>query len=604
MSYINRFREYVNLKIFSSKNVVLNTFRVLRLVVAFIALGLLIYSFGFPEQVEGRDIQIFFLKLIFGFYMLNFLVRFIYTFEPRKFFRRTWVEWSILLVILVEAVSELIADYPIVFSLIHTAGSEDLSHWYLLTLQLIMLMLLLVDLTRLGTFLDMVKLKASTLFMLTFMVLILSGTGLLMLPEMTVNGLGASWLEALFTSTSACCVTGLIVVDTATYFTFKGQMVIMVLIQLGGLNIISFATFFASFYSGGVGIRHQTMMQNFFSSESLLDAKGLFRRVITLSLGIEALGAVAIFSLWDPTLEFSSVYEKIYFSVFHSISAFNNAGFSTYTSGLENPATSVSFILHLAFAFLIYFGSIGFSTIEDTLSIKAMRKRMELPWKKLQPNTRVILYSSFVLMTLGTVAFYFLERNNVLGNQNFLESAITSLFTSVSGRTAGFSTVDFGAVSTATLLLFMFLMFIGAAPGSTGGGIKTTTFTLLFLSVYSTIRGKRNIELFRNKIGYGLLNRAFSIFTFFITFIFLFTFILAIIEPDKAMLDLMFEEVSAFATNGLSTGITADLSTGGKLILVISMYIGRVGPLTLAIALSSRVKTVNYDYPKAHYMVG
>ncbi len=604
MGLVNRFREYVNLKIFSSKNVVLNIFRVQRVFVAFIATALLVYSFGFPENEDSKEIVFFFLKFIFAFYLLNFLARFVYTFEPRKFFRKTWLEWSILLLIVIEAVADLTTGHPLVYSILRRAGPEDLSHWYLLTLQLILLILLLIDLTRLGTLLDMIQLNASTLFLLTFIVLIGTGAGLLLLPEMTTDGRGSPAITAFFTATSASCVTGLTVVDTATYFTFKGQLVIMILIQMGGLNIISFATFFASFYSGGVGIRHSSMMQSYFSSESLMNAKDLFRRIIALTLMFETAGAVAIFSLWDPSVRFESVIDKIYFSVFHSISAFNNAGFSVFTAGLEHPNVATSYILHGAFAVIIFFGGLGFDTIQDIFSVRSMQRRMFLPWKKLQPNTRVILYSSFALIAFGAFFFYLFEKDNTMQQENMMEGVITAVFHSQSGRTAGFSSIDFGAVRTPTLLLFMFLMFVGTAPGSTGGGIKTTTFTLIFLSAYSTIRGKRNIELFRRTIGFDLLNKAFSIFTFFISFIFLFTFILAVLEPQVPVLHLMFEEVSAFATTGLSTGITGSLSMGGKVILIVSMFIGRVGPLTLAFALSRKVKTVNYEYPKAHYMVG
>jgi Trk-type K+ transport system membrane component len=399
-------------------------------------------------------------------------------------------------------------------------------------------------------------------------------------------------------------VTGLTVVDTATHFTFKGQLVIMILIQLGGLNIISFATFFASLYTGGVGIRHSSMMQSYFSSESLMNAKNLFRQIIALTLLVEGLGTLAMYSLWDPELAFESAYQKIFFSLFHAISDFKNAGFSVFTNGLEHPGVSTSYILHLAFTVIIFFGGLGFSTIQDVFSFRSMRTRMLQPWKKFHPSTRVVLYSSFALVFFGALFFFMFEKGSTLKDQNMIEAVITSLFHSQSARTAGFSSVSFGQLAEPTLLLFMFLMFVGASPGSTGGGIKTTTFTLIFLSAYSTIRGKRNIELFRRTIGFDLLNKAFSIFTFFISFIFLFTFLLCVLEPETHILHLMFEEVSAITTTGLSAGVTPALCDTSKIILALSMYIGRVGPLTLAFALSRKVKTVNYEYPKAHYMVG
>ncbi len=604
MSFINRFREYVNLKIFSSKIIVLNIIKVQSVLLAIMALSLLIYSFGYPQVEENLKIQIFFLKFIFGFYFLNYFVRFFYTFEPVKFLKKTWLEWSILIIILIEAITDLTLNRPLIYSIIKTTGSDDLTHWYLLTLQFVLLILLLIDLAKIGTLLDLLKIKPSTLFIFSFLILISSGTGLLMLPEMTVNGKGATFLESLFTSTSASCVTGLIVVDTATYFTFKGQLIIMILIQLGGLNIISFATFFASFYSGGVGLRHHSMMQDYFSSESLLDAKGLLRQIISLSLLIELIGAAVIFSLWNPDITFKSVYEKIYFSVFHSISAFNNAGFSIWTNGLMHEQVKASFILHLAFAGLIFFGSLGFSSIRDIFGFENMRQRMMLPWKKFRLSTQIALYSSFSLIIFGAVLFYFLEKNNSVSDQKPMEQVITSIFQSVTCRTTGFNTVDVSLLHSSTLLLFIFLMFIGASSGSTGGGIKTSTFTLLFLSAFSTIRGKRNVEMYRHTIAWELLNKAYSILIFSATFIFTATFILTLTEPETEILQLMFEEVSAFSTVGLSTGITAGLSDAGKYIIILSMFVGRIGTLTIAVALSQKVKTINYKYPTAHVMVG
>jgi Trk-type K+ transport system membrane component len=394
------------------------------------------------------------------------------------------------------------------------------------------------------------------------------------------------------------------VVDTGTYFTMKGQLVIMLLMQLGGLNILTFATFFASFYSRGLGLKHHHMVHDHFSSDMLYDAKSLLRQVVLTSFVIEAAGTVAIYSLWNPEVEWKSTLEKIYVSVFHSISCFNNAGFSTFTNGMTHPLHSSSYILHLSMTVIIFLGSLGFYSIQDIFGIENMRQRMKMPWKNFKTSTRVCLYAAILLTIGGGIIFDWLEADNTILKEKPVERFLTSLFHSASARTAGFSSIDFGMVHSSTLVLFMFLMFVGASPGSTGGGIKTTTFTLILLSAYATIRGKRNIELFKRTISWELLNKAFSIFTFFAGGVFAGTFLLTITDPDIDLVKIMFEQVSAIGTVGLSTGITPLLSDGGKLVLIVSMFIGRIGPLTLAFALSKRVKTVNYRYPETHFMVG
>ena len=601
---IESFREKVNLKIFASKEAVLLIFRIQSSLVAMMAVGLLIYIIGFPQNDETRNIEIFFMKFLFGFYIVNYLVRFLYTFEPKKFLRTTWLELTLVILLTLEALSTQLFEKPLVRTMLNVIGYGQFLFIYHIILQFILLILLVIDLAKASTLLDLINLQAGTMFILSFIVLILGGTVMLMLPEMTSDHHGADWMTALFTSTSAGCVTGLTVVDVATFFSLKGQLVLMVLIQLGGLNIISFATFFASLYSKGTGIKHHSMMQDFFSSGSLLDAKTLLRQIILLSFLIEGIGAILIFSLWDPAIQFSSLLQKIYYSVFHSVAAFNNAGFSLFTNNLYEPVLRQSYILHLTIGGLVFFGSLGFSTIRDVFGIQAMRERMRLPWKKFLLSSQISLYSSLILVVFGAVIFYMIEKDSVLTGQKTFEAAITSVFQSVTCRTAGFNSVDLAVLAVPTLILMIFLMFVGASSGSTGGGIKTSTFTLIFVSAIATLRGKRNLELFRHNIAWELLNKAFTIFIFSASFIFTATFFLSILEPEIDILRLLFEEVSAFATVGLTTGITPGLSDASKYILIVSMFVGRIGTLTLGFALSKKVVSVAYRYPDAHFMVG
>ena len=294
-------------------------------------------------------------------------------------------------------------------------------------------------------------------------------------------------------------------------------------------------------------------------------------------------------------------------SIFHSVSAFNNAGFTLFTDGLHNSLIHNSFNLHIIIGILILFGAIGFPVIDDILSVNRIKKRIKNTFKShnlgLKLNTRISLYTSIVLIIFGMIMFYFLEQNNSLNNMTIYSQLITSFFQSVT-RTAGFNTVDISLVGTPMLIIFIFLMFIGGAPGSFGGGIKTSTFTLIIYSAINTIRGQKRIEIGKKTVSPKLLHKAFSIFLFASSAIFIAIFILSISDSEKGLMPIAFEAVSAFSTVGLSTGITPDLSYVGKVVIMICMFVGRIGTLTLAFALSNKMNSHNYEYPNAHITVG
>jgi Trk-type K+ transport system membrane component len=294
----------------------------------------------------------------------------------------------------------------------------------------------------------------------------------------------------------------------------------------------------------------------------------------------------------------------IFQSVFHSVSAFCNAGFSLFTNGMMQDFLYENYILHIVVALIIFMGSLGFPAIRDIFSLRNIQDRLHAPWKQWKLSTRIALYANIALMLFGALVFFAIEYDKTLLEEGFFGKVSFSLFQSMATRSAGFNTIDIAAVSTPVIIFFIFLMFIGASSGSTGGGIKTSTFVLIFLAVITTIRGKKNLELGGRSISFDLLNKAFTVFIFSATYILIGTFFLSIFEPNIAVLDLVFEEVSAFCTVGLSRGITADLSTPSKIILILSMYVGRIGTLTLAFALASRVETTSYRYPKAHILIG
>ncbi|MFT2008032.1 TrkH family potassium uptake protein [Pontibacter sp. 13R65] len=569
-----------------------------------LSIALLIYAHGVVESPVELQVLYYAIDAILAVFVVIYLLRILYNFERVRFLRRTWFEGLLMGVILVNQVGTYLLGFPVVYILFERVGIPLSVELYRIAISLYMLVLLLIELFETKVLHETVRLKPSITFIFSFVLLILGGACLLMLPKMTNAPEGMRFVDALFMATSASCVTGLAVVDPGTYFTFAGQVVLLMLVQLGGLGILTFATFFASLMRQGLGFKQHVAMHQLLESETLFSTKGLLRQLIFLTITIEATGAMVIFFTWGPDAEFTNLGTKIFYSIFHSVSAFCNAGFSLYPEGLYSAPVRVAYVLHIVVAILILFGGIGFPTILDVLSPKAMRRRMDVPWQNWKLLSRVTIYTSTVLVVFGTVFFFLLEYFNTLSHMSFVEALITSFFQSVTTRTAGFNTVDISALSVPTLLVFLVLMFIGASPGSTGGGIKTTTFLVVLLSVITTIRGRENLEVGHRTIPHSVSYKAFAVFTFAVLIDMSFIFLLSITDAQYDILRLAFEQVSAFATVGLSTGITAGLSDPGKLIIVLSMFIGRVGTLTLALALSTRAKSTSYKYPPTHLPVG
>ncbi len=600
----NNLAENLNRFLYESKEKAYTSVRTITFISSMAAMALLTYRFGFSLNAEESK-QIFYgFDIIFAIFVVAYVIRWLYSFRRLEFLRKHSFEGFLVLIIFINGLSVYGFSYQLLPSLLAGLGVDEPITAYQGAVTFFIFVLLFYEIAIAGSKLSQLNIKPAAAFLLSFLVLICIGTILLMMPEMTTIPGSMPLLEALFTSTSAVCVTGLIVVDTATYFTLKGQIVIMILIQLGGFGILSFASFFTLFLGQGVGIRHQVMLQDFLSSESLYTAKGLVRQIVLMTFFIEFCGFVGIYLTWGDQVVFSSVTEKIFFSAFHSISAFCNAGFSLFSNGLYEGLVRGAYVMHIVVILLVIMGGIGFPVIRDVFSIRRLRMRLQNPWRDWTLGSKIAIYVSAALLAFGTLTFYLLERNNTLADLTFMEALVTSLFQSTITRTAGFNTVDFSALRLPTYLIVIFLMFVGGSSGSIAGGIKTSTFFLILTSVLATIRGKLKLEIGHNYIGNSLLFRALSIFIFAVGFIALGTLLLTIFEPGIGFIELFFEEVSAFGTVGLSTGITANLSTYSRLVIIISMFIGRIGTITFAIAFVSRASTNNYKYPKAHIMVG
>ncbi len=620
--------EQINNLLYNQRDKVLGLVKVASGIFVVLGIALLVFRYGFLPEDETMHQILRFFDILFASNLLFFGIRWLLALEKAAFLKRSWFESGVNFIILIHGLVYYLSEgYNILLNLLKASEIVHPILTYHHILSIFLIILIFLELTKLSTKISELELKPATTFINSFILLILIGTLLLMLPAMSREKGSMPFIDALFISVSASCVTGLSVVDVSTYFTFKGHLILMFLFQLGGIGIVSFATFFASFLAKGVSLKHQSIIQDFLSSDSLDSAKGLLKKIIVMTISIELVGAIFIFFSWDDELKFSSLGYKIFYSLFHSISAFCNAGFSLFSDGLFTSNISEGnevfarevdidlrqmYTLHFIIAIIIILGGIGFSTIEDIFTSGRKKQKLK-PTKEWKIGTKVAVYSSLFLIAIGTLGFMILEAHQ-LTDRTIIEATITSFFQSVTTRTAGFHTMNFGGseggipLANPTIILVIFLMFIGAAPGSTGGGIKSTTFLVLALAAIANIKGQERIELERRTIPNELIRKAFSIFMFATTYNLIAIFILSITESSNPaasnILSLVFEQISAFSTVGLSMGITADLTWMGKIVIILSMYIGRVGTLTLALALSNKVITNSYRYPEGNIMVG
>jgi potassium uptake TrkH family protein len=597
-------REWVNLRIYNSKNPVVKGMRYLSVPISIAAVAALILFHGFKLEPDDQAWVDWTLKGTIGFYIFKYLLEFFYSFSPAEYLKESKWEGLLMLYMIVNIISINVLNIELMSTIGGLFGFEQLDQFFMVVVQVYFLLFIALEIGKASSLLAQLRISPPGMLVTSFLLLGALGTGLLLLPEMTTSGQGLSLLDASFTTISAICVTGLSTFDISSILSFKGQFVLMILIQLGGLNFISFASLLALFSRNGMGLRYHSLLQASYSTESLESGMDLFKQVYKLTLMIELISAVLLYFSWGA-LPFENQGDRIFYSVFHSISAFNNAGFSLFPAGLMDPGVVHSYGLHLVIAFTLIFGGLGFSPLREIFGLKQIRARKLQPWKHISVNTRMAFGSATGLLLLGTGVFWILELPGTLRCMDWIGQLVSSFFHSATARTAGFNTLDFGAMALPTLLFFIFLMFIGGNSGSTAGGIKTSTFALVFLSALSTIRGENKVELMKTTVPLELLRRAFSVFLFSISLIFISVIALSMTDAQYGLARLLFEEVSAFCTVGLSTGITSSLSPAGKIILMISMFVGRVGTVTLAFALSkTRKESATYRYPDAQIEVG
>jgi trk system potassium uptake protein TrkH len=441
--------------------------------------------------------------------------------------------------------------------------------------------------------------------LLSFALLIIIGTILLMLPA-AVNGPLLSPVDALFTATSATCVTGLVVVDTGSRLSLFGQWVVLVLIQCGGLGIMTFSTVLIMLMTGRFSFVQRSVIQDTFTHSPDTRLPSLVLHVVIFTLVLEAAGAALLF------LRFSGMYHPgraLYFAVFHAISAYCNAGFCLYSQSLMDFSSDP--LVSLTVALLIICGGIGFLVMLELKRV-LFRSHKARRARRLSVHSKLVLTLTALLLIAGTLGFLIIEWNHSMARLSLPAKVLAAFFQSVTARTAGFNTLNFGKMANVTLLFTILLMFIGAASGSTGGGIKVNTLGVLFALSRSRLRGEEATSIFRRTLTAETVGRAISVFVVAVIVIYAATMALTVSELGTTIhedsrglfLELLFEVVSAFGTVGLSVGVTSKLSALGKLILVVVMFVGRLGPLSIAVALSVREPRSTIQYAEENVMIG
>jgi trk system potassium uptake protein len=468
-------------------------------------------------------------------------------------------------------------------------------------------LLFFIEMSRLSLGINKMSIHPALIFILSFLLVIVIGTLLLKLPNATVGGI--SWIDALFTATSAVCVTGLIVVDTATVFTGMGKTILMLLIQIGGLGMMTFTSFFGFFFKGGQSLQSQLFLKDYINEDNIGKVGSTLIKIILFTFGFELLMSVGIFIVVDDGL-FTSTSEQVFFAIFHSVSAFCNAGFSTLTNGLYEIGFRTEYHVHLLLAITIIVGGIGFPVI---VSYAQVTKRICQNWFNIWTkkdsfyhhtprifniNTSLTTVTTLLLLLIGFVTYWIFEQQHTLAGLEGYGKIVTAFFGSVTPRTAGFNTVDMTQLALPTVLIYLILMWIGASPGSTGGGLKTTTFAVAVLNALSIAKGKDRVEVFNRQIDPETVRKAFAVILLSFLVIGLGVFMVLFFNPELGILEVAFEVFSAFATVGLSLGITAKLATGSKLVICFIMFLGRVGTLTVLVAFIRKTRSLRYKFPQ------
>lgn len=438
-----------------------------------------------------------------------------------------------------------------------------------------------------------INLNGVQILSLGFLIVICLGAIILSMPISSASGESTNVLDAAFTATSAVCVTGLVTLNTSTHWSIFGQTVIMILIEIGGLGFMSFGTFFAILLKKKITLKNRLVMQEAMNTFSIQGLVKMVRYVFGFTFVVQLVGALLLSTQFVPEYGIS---KGLFYSLFHSISAFCNAGFDLFGTSLTKYYNNS--IVILVISAIIIIGGLGFTVWMEIYNYKG--------FKRFTIHTKLVLLVTTVLIFAGAIVMFIFEFKNpeTIATMGFKDKVLNSFFASVTTRTAGFNSISIEGMSTAGKFLTIILMFIGGSPGSTAGGLKTATFGIIILTVISVIKGREDTEVFGRRFSKELVYKSFTLCFIGMGLIIISTMILSYTEVGVSFMDLLYEVTSAFGTAGLTTGLTPNLSEIGKGLIMLLMYFGRVGPLTVALAIIKKKKNNGCKYPKAKILIG
>ncbi len=567
--------------------------------VAALAIVSLILEYGFYlGTAQERVLHLIDIAIVSAF-VADAVIRFFMARNKVDFVVSRWPGLAIVILVVGQfLVVAHLQGQGLLPAFLETRSVFSLAKGYIIVLQLYLIAMIIVQTVRANRKIASYRLHPARTVILSFLVIIFFGTVLLLTPRATGEN-RIELVDAAFSATSAVCVTGLIVVDTGSFFTQFGQGVILTLIQIGGLGLITLTAFFAIVLRRGLGVRESLVLRGMLSFESVGRIGITLRVMIGITFLMEGAGAFLLFMA--TRADFATIGEAIHHSIFHAVSAFCNAGFSLYATSFERYAGHMG--INAVMTTLIIVGGIGFPVIMNLLGRRVLYSGTAAIGPRYSLHSKLVVLTTATLLVAGTSLFYLLERHGVLAGMPLGRQLMSSFFGSVTARTAGFNTTPTAALTLPTLFMLAGLMFIGGSPGGTAGGVKTSTMGLVLASIGSIFTGRGRVELFRRHIPDPVVREALVVVAMGIIVVSGGTFFLLIVE-DLTLSQVLFEVVSAFGTVGLSTGITPTLSPAAKIALMLIMLTGRIGPLTLALAIGQRRERVLYDYPQERVVIG
>jgi trk system potassium uptake protein TrkH len=560
-------------------------------IAAFVSL-LLYYGFYMPDKWV---IGLFILdEIIAGIFVINLITSFILSQDKWQFVKDSPFEIFLFLLFIFSITIEEIISVENPHYLLRTSTSYNFIKLYFLIIQIYIFINALITLTRTREKLHLLKMSPSRIIMLSYIVVILFGSLLLKLPRATYAPI--SWMDSLFTSASAICVTGLSTVNISQVFTFEGQLFILLLIQLGGLGIVTLTSSIALFVFRGIRLRDQIMVNEIFNSQNFSSLAAIVKTIILFTFTTELVGAIGLYFAWG-NLDLSE-FDRIFSAIFHSVSAYCNAGFSIFPQGFQTTSYNFTPISLVIIMIVIICGGIGFYTFSDIMGIG---EKDMIEKNGLTPQSKIILISTFILIVVGAFLIWILQYKQ-WNSLPFGKQVLNAFFLSIASRTAGFSIAEIRNIAIPTAMVIIMLMYIGAAPNSTAGGIKITSGVILLNSFAAFVKGKNRVEVGWNTIPMITVRKAYIVFIASIILIFISSFILSLTE-GSSFFDNFFEIISAFGTVGLSRGITSGLSELSKIVLIFVMLAGKIGLFTLAVAVSEEAEGTAYHFPEINLMI-